>query len=1336
MIFSQEHLWHFPQKQSFFAETKRVFMVEGPRNNQEEQRNINERSSQAGEEIKIHAELFNQKGTGENAKTKETYKLTDYVSGSGECSDDDEGGEQIQKKYEQAFFLINQEEFLDNYIEYKNLEKRKEAEAESFADQELLDANRALMEKQLGKERLRGLNQQIQNKIGEEPLDRDGAKQILKDDFEEHSELFKNNIQSFVDTEYSGLEKEVEGLLESHMQSLKVAELEVALDELGTKKAGLLMQLDSLTQAEILQQDIGIDSEDFKESFKKKRKNKKAYFKVRETKENFAKEYGKQEGLKDPEGNFVAKPYNQWSEEQKDRYSAEHERIIKEYQNGPEPVWEESDRETETALRFSAWFETSNEKYQRNLKNLKTELLNFTKQIQALKNRSKHLKEKLEGEPDFHKILEAAEKNIQKNNLNPLPFALGIAAGDHLNDIRERFEGTSSDEAKAEIQNELRYSKDFYDTLGEIQEHFTKKPQLKKEVGEITENFQKATKEEERQKILTGLQKLQIIEDVDRDIKFPTDGYFKKEFEKSMDQLFDTNGPYAQFLPEDFRIQKEEIKEDVKACAKDIKEKLNGLSDEEKEAHNEIMNEAQTIDEKAPTLEKLETKYKTAIGLAEGLMENADVPDNLREKVQNLHSKLLNDKEKIKSKIQELEDSDLPNKEQNKKKRLKDADSELSPELAFLDKVQNKAIQAGGIQGTQWSFVSILGAIKGFQHFFEYIDERVKHNVEIEGTITGSAFGKSLEKVIPHRNVKAFAMRERSKQEKLDAEERNRWEGMEDLDALTLVEQNILNPADEHHWRKSMEIAAEKGLVRWEDPRLQDTIYKLAKKINPRTQKWTKSERQNDMTRDDKLRNLCYTVTNDENWYDDTKNKNQGSIKSEQDKFKTQFEHLDKLSGQKGKLAQMLILQEEFANGQGKPEYQLNNYGQIKQDGYPTYLNKEINPHYYAEIILESVKNGMMPRVEDKLFFLIRGIATGLLNFSILDNLPEIQNNFPAFAAISQFSFEEILEADKHLTGSYGEDGNFHSMSNTEEREKNFFHGDPSFINNWIYNHLKKHPSYVDRIGKVDENSIQGIDHDDTYMFLPDLSLSNAQKFTKGQSTKSLMNPQKWMGTMTGFTANLQNIKVDANDNRGIKKMSEMLTVHLQFDSMVSRRLNMDKHQPSIASEYQNNQLSNQGGDFGMMDHSKIIRNFMASFLEAVGKTDDIHMVFYDTNQENKEQKEPAIKKMTEKTFPRAVAENKEFFAFFLKKWQEGQVFGNHYISKYTTDENGDQIVNKKTTRAIADNYQGISNELKGVTLMQEFHAQNGGLQKAPTANSVDIEGGAAANDYQQKLAA
>ncbi|NLG06972.1 hypothetical protein GX553_00770 [Candidatus Peribacteria bacterium] len=207
-------------------------------------------------------------------------------------------------------------------------------------------------------------------------------------------------------------------------------------------------------------------------------------------------------------------------------------------------------------------------------------------------------------------------------------------------------------------------------------------------------------------------------------------------------------------------------------------------------------------------------------------------------------------------------------------------------------------------------------------------------------------------------------------------EEVEQWKkALNETDSYSL--QNMLTHTRNHdQLRAILELLSDRGRLNWNDEGFWNTLNALSKYSMP-----IAACRNNDVLRDKWLQKLITDIWDDkEHWYN-WRRTNDSNYNSEMEKYTQYVDQLSNVSnGLSGELENMLRLWVEY------------------RQGPPGDIPNEVNPHKYEKILIYAIGNGKM-RMEDKFFYLVQGVANGLLSIDRLRVLAGevggVLNQFP-----------------------------------------------------------------------------------------------------------------------------------------------------------------------------------------------------------------------------------------------------------------------------------------------------------------------------------------------------
>jgi len=273
----------------------------------------------------------------------------------------------------------------------------------------------------------------------------------------------------------------------------------------------------------------------------------------------------------------------------------------------------------------------------------------------------------------------------------------------------------------------------------------------------------------------------------------------------------------------------------------------------------------------------------------------------------------------------------------------------------------------------------------------------LSHNlpVKIPGTnIKIPIIGKYTER-LPHYTERARNSKELERVKK--------WEdAFTNLDADELLDLIGKTPTRDQ-LRASIELLVKKGRMAWGD----EGVWKaLNEKSNFRMP--FGPCRANEVTRDKWLHKLVTDIWKDKDMFNEWMTGNSGNYDKHKKSYTHEGDNFSNIAGQMGHELRSM----------------LKTYVECKSAVPPKPLPEQVNPHHYEELLEYAMRNGKM-RMEDKMFYLIQGIASGFMPIERLRVLSGekggILSKFPFLDYF--YTRHNSMKEIKHLAGRLREDG-------------------------------------------------------------------------------------------------------------------------------------------------------------------------------------------------------------------------------------------------------------------------------------------------------------------------
>lgn len=393
------------------------------------------------------------------------------------------------------------------------------------------------------------------------------------------------------------------------------------------------------------------------------------------------------------------------------------------------------------------------------------------------------------------------------------------------------------------------------------------------------------------------------------------------------------------------------------------------------------------------------------------------------------------------------------------------------------------------------------GGIFGFMKHIEFVSiwdimQTVKQGAEDiqrmwkrRGERVQSTLGLYLTSWIPDNNIVGLRYAGQLKHEfdkrgnSSEIEEVNQWkEAIKDQDNYSLLSL-IGKTRNKDQVRAIAELLVERGRMDWNYEPLWHTLNALSNYHMP-----IEPCKNSDILRDKWLQKLITDIWGDKDKYFDWRQGNDGALDSSKKKFTTTADQLSNISGGlSANLERQLKLWEELRYSDDIPE--------------------DVNPHLYEEVLHYSMRNGKMS-MEEKLYFLVRGVSSGLLSIDRLRAMAGedggILNQFPFIDYFygKNNSMPEVQALARRLTEAPPND-----------------HKPGPKTTLWLHLELTRNESARQRMAKATSGArTEALDHEDIPTIISQMDYKGVEELTGVLSgSRFKMSYEAAKNTYTGF---------------------------------------------------------------------------------------------------------------------------------------------------------------------------------------------------------------------------
>ncbi len=327
-----------------------------------------------------------------------------------------------------------------------------------------------------------------------------------------------------------------------------------------------------------------------------------------------------------------------------------------------------------------------------------------------------------------------------------------------------------------------------------------------------------------------------------------------------------------------------------------------------------------------------------------------------------------------------------------------------------------------------------------------------------------------------------------------EEEAANKWkDGMKNEDSHTL--QHFLHSTkNKDAVRGIIALLCSRGEMDWNDTGTWTTLNAISGYNMP--------ERpclRSDVLRDTWLRKIISYIWNDKELYYHWRSENDSQTKSGKEHFTPWVDQLSNLrGGMEGELNKQLRLWNEWKT-----------YEEKHHTG--TTPPEDIKPHLFEKIIHYAIENGKMT-MEQKFYYLIRGVADGLLSIDRLRTLAGEEGG-----VLNQFPFIDYFYKKNNTLPEVQALRN--RLRETKDGVDTFRPGAKTTL--WIQLDLVRNKGVQERLSKgTSRTSSETIDHEDVPLFLPQLDFNAVRGMADVISgSRQKMSPEGLKNLYCGYSS-------------------------------------------------------------------------------------------------------------------------------------------------------------------------------------------------------------------------
>ncbi len=376
------------------------------------------------------------------------------------------------------------------------------------------------------------------------------------------------------------------------------------------------------------------------------------------------------------------------------------------------------------------------------------------------------------------------------------------------------------------------------------------------------------------------------------------------------------------------------------------------------------------------------------------------------------------------------------------------------------------------------------------------------------------------------------------------------WEkALENVDSYALIEQ-IPHVNNQDHLKALINLLTKRGRLDWDNKELWMSLSRYSHFSIP-----THECHRDPILLDKYLQRVIADIWNDKDLYRTWKTGNEHQYKTERDKFTGESDFL----ANRGALASQL-------------EFQLRTFCE-RPKGAP--MPQSVNPHMYENMFLYAMQKGKM-KMEEKFYFLVRGLETGLIPFDRL-SIINAEISTTSFPFIDYFYGRNNTAAEiKEIAKSITETKNGHPTYTAGVKTTAF-----------LMEEVCKDETARQRVFKVLDRKGDEIDHEDIPLVAAYATFGQLNNFLvpiAGQrqriTTEGIKNA--YVGYNTLFKVHGLLAKKRAEDGQQLSPsdvdfLVSRLIAYIHFDNIVIRHASDLANRPGISYETLENETMPSG---------------------------------------------------------------------------------------------------------------------------------------------------------------
>lgn len=412
-----------------------------------------------------------------------------------------------------------------------------------------------------------------------------------------------------------------------------------------------------------------------------------------------------------------------------------------------------------------------------------------------------------------------------------------------------------------------------------------------------------------------------------------------------------------------------------------------------------------------------------------------------------------------------------------------------------------------------------------------------------------------------------------------EVEASDKWkDGMKNEDSHSLLH-FLASTKNKDAVRGIISLLCDRGEMDWNDTGVWETLKALSgydMPIGPCLR--------SDVLRDTWLRKIISYVWNDKELYYHWRAENDSKTKSGKEHFTP---WVDQLSNVKGGMRAELHKQLKLFTEWSQPPHH----------GTPP---EDVKPHLYEKVIHYAIANGKMT-MEDKFYYLIRGVASGILSIDRLRTLAGEEGG-----VLNQFPFIDYF---------YGRHNTLPEIQALAKRLSEKKDGVDTFepgthTTLWIQLELARDPKVLERLSKgTSRTSSETIDHEDVPLFLPQLDFNSVRNMANVISgSRQKMSPEALKNLYCGYSSKFKVFgrlaQLDDQDQldrftpEDASKLADAIGAYVDVDNILTRKAYESDARPTLTRTQLNQMAVSGDGQHTVMEYRRNVHQFVARLVQ------------------------------------------------------------------------------------------------------------------------------------------